>query len=145
MARVLFLGIAGVVLWHLLILARLHSALGNDQILLIASLVNLIPVTAAILLWTRFRKIAGWLLLVSLGIGLPIGTYEHFLSPSPDNIFRMTEREWVLQFRITSSGGRAAQLTGVRHITVHHWIHSGVVKPSICVRIGGLLPVGQRK
>jgi len=91
-----------VVIWHLLILARLHSALGNDQLLLIASLVNLILVTAAILLWTRFRKIAGWLLLVSLAIGLLIGTYEHFLSPSPDNVFRMMEGKWVLQFRITA-------------------------------------------
>jgi len=99
---VIVLGHCGVVLWHLLILARLHSALGNDQILLIASLVNLIPVTAAILLWTRCHKIAGWLLLVSLGIGLLIGTYEHFLSPSPDNVFRMTAGHWVLQFRITA-------------------------------------------
>jgi len=97
---VIVLGHCAVVVWHLLILARLHSALGNDQILLIASLVKLIPVTAAILLWTRFRKIAGWLLLVSLRIGLLIGTYEHFLSLGPDNVFRMTEREWVLQFRI---------------------------------------------
>jgi hypothetical protein len=57
----------------------------NGQILVIASLVNLIPFTAVILPWTRFPKIAGWLLLFSLGIGLLIGTYEHFLSFSPDS------------------------------------------------------------
>ena len=70
--------------------------------MLIAILVNLIPFTAAILLWTRFRTIGGWLLLASLGIGLLIGIYEHFLSPSPDNVFRMAPGEWTLQFRITA-------------------------------------------
>jgi hypothetical protein len=99
---VIVIGNCGVIVWHLLILARLHSMFTNGQILLIASLVNLIPFTAVILLWTRFRKIAGWLLLFSLGIGLLIGTYEHFLSFSPDNAFRMVQGEWALQFRITA-------------------------------------------
>jgi hypothetical protein len=92
----------GVIVWHLLILARLHSMLSDGQILLIAILVNLIPFTALLLLWTRFRKIAGWLLLASLGIGLLIGTYDHFLSGSPDNVFRMAPGEWTLQVRITA-------------------------------------------
>ena len=71
---VIVLGNCGAIVWHLLILARLHSMLSEGQILLIATLVNLVPITAVALLWTRFRKIAGWLLLVSLGIGLLIGT-----------------------------------------------------------------------
>ncbi len=99
---VIVLANCGVIVWHLLILARLHSMLSDGQILLIAILVNLIPFTALLLLWTRFRKIAGWLLLASLGIGLLIGTYEHFLSSSPDNVFRMAPGEWTLQFRITA-------------------------------------------
>jgi hypothetical protein len=40
------LGNCGVIVWHLLILARLHSMFSNDQILLSASLANLIPLTA---------------------------------------------------------------------------------------------------
>ncbi len=74
----------------------------NGQILLLLSLLNLIPFAAVILLWTRLRKIAGWLLLVSLGIGLLIGTYEHFLSTGLDNVFRMGEGAWTLQFQITA-------------------------------------------
>jgi len=54
---VIVIGNCGVIVWHLLILARLHSMFSNGQILLIASLVNLIPFTAVVLLWTRFRKI----------------------------------------------------------------------------------------
>jgi len=50
----------------------------------------------------RNNKIAGWLLLVSLGVGLLIGTYEHFLSPSPDNVFRLAQGGGALQFRITA-------------------------------------------
>jgi hypothetical protein len=76
--------------------------LSEGQILSIAVLVNLVPFTAVILLWTRFRRFTGWLLLVSLGVGLLIGTYEHFLSPSPDNVFHMAQGEWTLQFRITA-------------------------------------------
>jgi hypothetical protein len=50
---------------------------------LIAILVNLIPFTAAILLWTRLRKIGGWLLLASLGIGLLIGILRAFPESEP--------------------------------------------------------------
>ena len=53
---VIVLANCGVIVWHLLILARLHSMLSDGQILLIAILVNLIPLTALLLLWTRFRK-----------------------------------------------------------------------------------------
>ena len=55
---VIVLGNCRGIAWHLLILTRLYAALNNDQILLIAGFVNLIPFTAAILPWTRFRKIA---------------------------------------------------------------------------------------
>jgi hypothetical protein len=99
---VIVLANCGVIICHLLILARLHSMLSDGQILLIAILLNLIPFMALLLLWTRFRKIAGWLLLASLGIGLLIGTYEHSLSSSPDNVFRMAPGKWTLQFRITA-------------------------------------------
>jgi hypothetical protein len=47
-------------------------------------------------------RATGGFLLFSLGIGLLIGTYEHFLSFSPDNVFRMVQGEWALQFRITA-------------------------------------------
>jgi hypothetical protein len=50
------LGDCGVIVWHLLILARLHFMFSNGQIVLSASLANLIPFTAVILLWIRFRK-----------------------------------------------------------------------------------------
>jgi hypothetical protein len=92
----------GATVWHLLALAGLHSMLSEGQIVLIVTLVNLIPFTAAILLWTRFRTIGGWLLLASLGIGLLIGIYEHFLRPSPNNVFRVAPGEWTSQFRITA-------------------------------------------
>jgi predicted site-specific integrase-resolvase len=32
---------------------------------------------------------------------------------------------------------QAAKLIGVHHITLHHWLHTGVVRPSIALRVGG--------
>ncbi|MGB7846191.1 MAG: hypothetical protein WBL63_11285 [Candidatus Acidiferrum sp.] len=49
---------AAVVFWHLLILARLNSALTREQALLFAALVNLLPAIALILLCFLLRDSA---------------------------------------------------------------------------------------
>jgi hypothetical protein len=92
---------AVVVFWHLELLAGLGSALRPEQVPLFASLANLIPVVAVILLWAHFPKIAAWLLLF-LALPLTIGGYSHFLSPGSDNVFRMTPGELSLAFRVSA-------------------------------------------
>jgi hypothetical protein len=93
---------AAVVFWHLVLLARLGTALRPDQIPLFASLANLIPLTALILLWANFRWAGGWLLLF-LADPLAIGGYSHFLSPGTDNIFRMAPGELTFPFRVSAA------------------------------------------
>jgi uncharacterized membrane protein len=72
------------------------------MLLLFATLVNLLPGIALILLWTNRRKPAGYLLLLFFTIPFAIGGYEHFLSPGPDNVFRMVPGEWRLPFQASA-------------------------------------------
>jgi uncharacterized membrane protein len=67
-----------------------------------ASLVNVIPLIGVILLWTGFRKPAGWLLLIFCMIPLVIGGYEHFVKSSPDNVFQMAPGEFTLPFQVSA-------------------------------------------
>jgi hypothetical protein len=92
---------AVVVFWHLELLAGLGSALRPEQAPLFASLVNLIPVIAVILLWAHFPKRGAWLLLF-LAVPLTIGGYSHFLSPGSDNVFRMAPGALTLAFRVSA-------------------------------------------
>ncbi len=88
------------IVWHLLILARLHFELTTGRVVLFTSLVNVVSFTALILLWTRFRKLAGRLLFVFLGVGLAIGGYVHFLSAGPDNVFGCQQKDRDCRFRL---------------------------------------------
>jgi hypothetical protein len=92
---------AVVVFWHLELLAGLGSTLTPEQVPLLASLANLIPLIAVILLWARFPKVGAWLLLF-LAVPLAIGGYSHFLSPGSDNVFRMAPGELTLVFRMSA-------------------------------------------
>ncbi|MFZ3217011.1 MAG: hypothetical protein WA192_13220 [Candidatus Acidiferrales bacterium] len=93
---------AVVVLWHLELLAKLGTALKVDQVPLLAGLANIIPLIAVILLWARFPKLGGWLLLF-LAVPLLIGGYSHFLSAGSDNVFRMAPGELTAGFRVSAA------------------------------------------
>jgi hypothetical protein len=92
---------AGVVFWHLELLAKLNPALKVDQVPLFAGLANIIPLLAVISLWARLPKLGGSLLLF-LVVPLVIGGYSHFLSGGSDNVFRMAPGEWTAGFRISA-------------------------------------------
>jgi hypothetical protein len=88
--------------WHLYVLGKLHPAMTGPQLVLIGSGINLIPLMGAALLWTRFRRIAGWLLAIFFGAVLVIGAYEHFISSGPDNFFEMAAGAWTRSFRASA-------------------------------------------
>jgi hypothetical protein len=101
-ATLLVLGHAAIVFWHLQVLARLNSAIRPEQALLFASLANVIPLIAVILLWTGFHKTAGGLLLVFFVVPLVIGGYQHFLKSGHDNVFQMARGELTLPFQVSA-------------------------------------------
>lgn len=100
-ATLVVLAHAVVVFWHLELLAWLGSALTPERVPVFATLANLIPMVAVILLWAHFPRVGAWLLLF-LAVPLAIGGYSHFLSPSSDNVFRMAPGDLTLAFRVSA-------------------------------------------
>jgi hypothetical protein len=64
------------------------------------------------LLWTPLRRLAGRILLASLGVGLVVGVYEHFLRDSADNVFTMAASAWSARFRASAVLLPLVQLLG---------------------------------
>lgn len=112
------------VIWHLIVLAQLRGSLTTGQVVLFSVLINLLPLMALVLPWPQFARLTGWFLLVPFGLGLAIGGYAHFLSNSPDNVFRMAAGEWTTPYRVSATLLLLLQLLGC-------WVGWRVLKSKI--------------
>jgi glucan phosphoethanolaminetransferase (alkaline phosphatase superfamily) len=83
--------------------AHEHLAIGlaNSQQAFVAIFVLILPLVAAILLFTRWRRIAGALLAVSMAADFFFGIYNHFLVAGHDNFFETSAAGWGSAFRWT--------------------------------------------
>ncbi len=105
--KLLFLGTAvvlshfAVVIWHLFLLVKLQSGTANIALVFLIA-INLIPVIGMIMFCRGRPKVAGWMVILPLGVAFIIGTYAHFLSLGTDNVFRMPPGEWRLSFQTTA-------------------------------------------
>jgi len=93
---------AGVVFWHLVLVAKITPGLTDFQVLAATTAINLVPAIALVLLWTHSPRLGGLLLLLPLAVGLVIGGEEHFVTPGPLNVFHMAATPWVLPFQVTA-------------------------------------------
>jgi hypothetical protein len=93
---------AGVVFWHLVLVAKITPGLTVHQMLAATTAINLVPMVALALLWAHFLRVGGFLLFLPLAVGLVIGGTEHFVTPGPLNVFYMATTPWVLPFRVTA-------------------------------------------
>ncbi len=93
---------AGVVFWHLVLVAKITPGLTEFQVLAATTAINLVPAIALVLLWTHSPRLGGLLLLLPLAVGLVIGGEEHFVTPGPLNVFHMAATPWVLPFQVTA-------------------------------------------
>ena len=93
---------AGVVFWHLVLVAKITPGLTDHQVLAATTAINLVPTVALVLLWAHFPRLGGFLLFLPLAVGLAIGCKEHFVTPGPLNVFYMATTPWVLPFRVTA-------------------------------------------
>jgi hypothetical protein len=100
-ATLVVLAHAVVVFWHLELLAWLGSALTPERVPVFATLANLIPMVAVILLWAQFPRVGAWLLFF-LAVPLAMGGYSHRLSPGSDNVLRMAPGELTFAFRVSA-------------------------------------------
>ncbi len=72
------------------------------QSLFVGMVIFLIPIVAAVLLWTQFDRIGIWLLLSSIAGALLFGIYNHFIVISPDHVSQVSFAGWGLLFQITA-------------------------------------------
>jgi hypothetical protein len=93
---------ACVVVWHLVVVGNINPAVVTPGFLLFLGAINLLPFVAAALLTARVHLLAGWLLLIPFGLALTAGLISHFLSPGPDNVFRIAAGAWTWSYRVSA-------------------------------------------
>ncbi|OUL32023.1 hypothetical protein BV378_00375 [Nostoc sp. RF31YmG] len=77
-------------------------ALSVLQSSFVAIVIFLVPIIAAVLLWTQFYYIGSWLLLSSITGSLLFGIYNHFIVISPDHVSQVAFAGWGMLFQITA-------------------------------------------
>jgi hypothetical protein len=87
---------------HGLAHVEIPVALSLLQSLFISIVIFLIPIIAAVLLWTQFYRIGSWLLLGSMAGSLLFGLYNHFIVMSPDHVSQVSFAGWGLLFQVTA-------------------------------------------
>lgn len=76
--------------------------LSSLQSLFIVTVIFLIPIIAAVLLWTPFDRLGSWLLLSSMAGAMLFGIYNHLLVMSPDHMSQVPFATWGLLFQMTA-------------------------------------------
>ena len=82
--------------------SQLNIAVGTWQKAFIAIIIFVAPLIAAIMLWTRMRKLGAVLLGLSLASSLIFGVSYHFLIAGPDNAIRKYHSHWGSVFSATA-------------------------------------------
>jgi hypothetical protein len=72
------------------------------QSVFIGAVILLLPILAAVLLWTPFDRLGSWLLLSSMAGAILFGLYNHFLVISPDHVSHVAFTGWGLLFQSTA-------------------------------------------
>ena len=87
---------------HGLAHVEIPVALSLLQSSFVAIVIFLIPILAAILLWTPFYRMGSWLLLSSIAGSLLFGLYNHFIVVSSDHVSQVSFAGWGLFFQVTA-------------------------------------------
>ncbi|GAA6617137.1 hypothetical protein [Scytonema sp. NUACC26] len=77
-------------------------ALSLLQISFVGIVIFLIPIVAAVLLWTPLYRIGSWLLLCSIAGSLLFAIYNHLIVISPDHVSQVSFEGWGLLFQVTA-------------------------------------------
>jgi hypothetical protein len=101
--------IASVVLAHLLITivhgmahADLHIGLSTPQKLFVLLVINVCPLIAMALLWTKHQRAGLALLSISMGASLLFGVWNHFVVSGPDHVAEVAPGAMGHLFQITA-------------------------------------------
>jgi hypothetical protein len=98
-----------IVLAHLLITivhgiahADLHIGLSTMQKLFVLLVINVCPLIAMALLWSKHQRVGLALLSISMGASLLFGVWNHFVVSGPDHVTEVAEGAMGHLFQITA-------------------------------------------
>ena len=74
--------------------------LSSLQSVFIGVVILMVPIMAAILLWTPFNLVGSWLLLGSMAGAILFGIYNHFIVMSPDHVSHVSFTSWGCCFKL---------------------------------------------
>lgn len=101
--------ITSVVLAHLLITivhgmahADLQIGLSMAQKLFVVLVINVCPLVAMALLWSKHRRVGLALLSISMGASLLFGVWNHFVVSGPDHVAEVAPGAMGHLFQITA-------------------------------------------
>lgn len=107
------LGNLGVAIWHLRLAGELNPELTFAVAERIGVLTTVLTLIGVILLWAKRSIIGSLVLVVVFGIGLVIGSLEHFFIPGPNNVFDAGLGVVALLFRINVALLVALEIAGL--------------------------------
>lgn len=87
---------------HSLAHVQIPVPLSVLQLVFIDFLIWLTPIIAAVLLWTPFYRIGGWLLLSSMLGAILFGIYNHFVIVGSDHVSQVSFIGWGVLFQLTA-------------------------------------------
>jgi hypothetical protein len=87
---------------HGLAHTKIPVPLSMIQEMFIGVVILLVPIVAAILLWTKFSSSGVWLLLGAMAGAILFGIYNHYLVISSDHVSHVPFTGWGLLFQATA-------------------------------------------
>jgi hypothetical protein len=107
------LGNLGVTIWHLRLASELNPALSFAQAARIGVTTAVLTLVGVSLLWAQRRLVGSMVLVVVFGVGLVIGSIEHFFITGPNNVFDAGVGVVAFLFRFNVALLVALELTGL--------------------------------
>jgi hypothetical protein len=106
---------------------RAHTDLAVElsawQSIFVAVVIVVMPLVAAVLLWTRYARFGFLLLIASMSGSLVFGAYYHYIAISPDHVSHLPPgsaqhmfRKTALLLVVTEVLGLIAGLLGLRRV-----------------------------
>ena len=108
-----------IVLLHLLITiphglahGELRIEMSTWQNVYILTVINILPLVAAVLIWRR-KRLGFTLLLISMVGSLLFGLAYHFIAAGPDNVAFVPPHPWTHTFRLTAVLLAVSEVAGI--------------------------------
>jgi hypothetical protein len=92
-----------VALWHGIAHLHIPVPLTATQTVFIGIVILLLPLIGAGLLWTKLKRVAVWLITLSMLASLLFGLFSHYVLNSPDYMMEIPAHAWRYSFVLSAA------------------------------------------